>query len=184
MCAYSLVLVFSRFASCFLNNGDCGAEVHFLFILFLFLESLLFLLFTLCMLCDQLSSMKSNQTSIDRLKNQRHDVRVEVNEVCGSPLDTEFQFKWLVPVAVLFSDAIKEKVLGYRVTSGSNGEYCLQSSTGKEENVPLIERDNEGKSTEMKETKLEVSFPSVLSSNGSNRSIVESKENFNVSTFF
>lgn len=167
VCGYALILVISRFAACALNNLDCGDEIHFLFILFLFLESLLFLLFTLCMLGDQLSSMRSNQTSIDRLKNEKHDVRVEVNEVCGSPNEIRFQFKWLIPCPVHFNDSIKERILGFRMNPGIAGEYCLSSSNSKEEVTPLMlrererERDSEGKETEMKECKSDPIFDSL-----------------------
>ena len=154
VCGYSLILVISRFASCALYDLDCANEVHFLMILFLFLESLLFLMFTLCMLGDQLSSMRSNQTSIDRLKNQKHEIKVDVNEVCGSTLDVNFHWHWLMPIAVSYSEAITEKILGYRI--------CL-SSPNNEEGTPLMERE-EAKGVEMtvesarsKEVKTDVS---------------------------
>jgi DHHC palmitoyltransferase len=139
VCGYSLILVISRFASCALYDLECGNEIHFLMILFLFLESLLFLMFTLCMLGDQLSAMRSNQTSIDRLKNQKHEIKVDVNEVCGSTLDVNFHWHWLMPVAVSYSEAITEKILGYRI--------CL-SSPNNEEGTPLMERE-EAKGVEM-----------------------------------
>ena len=139
MCGYALALILSRFAACALNNLDCGSEVDFLMVLFLFLESLLFMMFTLCMLGDQLSSMRSNQTSIDRLKNQKHDIRVEVNEVCGSPIEVRFQLNWLLPVSVSFSDSLTERIFGYR--QNPDKEYCT-SCPGKEEATPLIQRED------------------------------------------
>jgi hypothetical protein len=48
-----------------------------LLVLFLFVESVLFGLFTQCMLIDQLSSLRSNQTQIDKLKNQKHVIKVK-----------------------------------------------------------------------------------------------------------
>jgi DHHC palmitoyltransferase len=139
VCGYALALILSRFAACALNNLDCGSEVDFLMVLFLFLESLLFMMFTLCMLGDQLSSMRSNQTSIDRLKNQKHDIRVEVNEVCGSPIEVRFQLNWLLPVSVSFSDSLTERIFGYR--QNPDKEYCT-SCPGKEEATPLIQRED------------------------------------------
>ena len=138
VCGYALTLIISRFAACAINNLDCGSEVDFLMVLFLFLESLLFMMFTLCMLGDQLSSMRSNQTSIDRLKNQKHDIRVEVNEVCGSPVEVRFQLNWLLPVSVSYSDSLTERIFGYR--QNPDKEYCT-SCPGKEEATPLIQRE-------------------------------------------
>lgn len=167
MCGYSLLLVLSRFASCAVYDLDCGTEIHFLMILFLFLESLLFLMFTLCMLGDQLSSMRSNQTSIDRLKNQKHEIKVDVNEVCGSSLDVNFHWHWLMPIAVSYSEAITEKILGYRI--------CL-SSPNNEEGTPLMERE-EAKGIELtaegtrnKEAKIDPALPGPAPQAGSVRS--------------
>lgn len=141
MCGYALALILSRFAACALNNLDCGSEVDFLMVLFLFLESLLFMMFTLCMLGDQLSSMRSNQTSIDRLKNQKHDIRVEVNEVCGSPIEVRFQLNWLLPVSVSFNDSLTERIFGYR--QNPDKEYCTSCpGKDKEEATPLIQRED------------------------------------------
>ena len=185
VCGYALILVVSRFSMCALNNLECGDEAHFLFILFLFLESLLFLLFTLCMLGDQLSSMRSNQTSIDRLKNQKHDIRVEVNEVCGSSNEIRFQFRWLMPIPVFFSDSVKERIMGYRMNTGTAGEYCLTSSSNsKEEVTPLMlrERDSEGKETEMIECKSDQAFDNqhVSSAPKINRSNTEANDTIKV----
>lgn len=151
VCGYSLVLVMCRFAACAFYGGDCGAESHFLFILFLFLESLLFLLFTLCMLGDQLSSLHSNQTSIDKLKNQKHEIRVDVNEVCGSPIESRFQINWFIPIAVSFSEAVRERVMGYRMSASSSGDYLLSLnvSHGREEVTPLMDDATESKGVEL-----------------------------------
>ena len=84
-------------------SRTCGNEDHMLYVLGLFVESMLFGLFTLCMLGDQLSALQSNQTSIDKLKNQKHEVKVEVNEVCGTPMEMRFNWLWFVPIPVSFS---------------------------------------------------------------------------------
>ena len=99
------------------------------------------------MLGDQLSSMKSNQTSIDRLKNQKHDIRVDINEVCGSPLETNFQWRWLIPVAVSFSETLLDRIMGYRM-SPKGGEYCIVCPS-KEEATPLMDGEIELKAIEM-----------------------------------
>ena len=185
VCGYALILVISRFSICALSNLECGDEIHFLFILFLFLESLLFLLFTLCMLGDQLSSMRSNQTSIDRLKNQKHDIRVEVNEVCGSSNEIRFQLRWLMPIPVFFNDSVKERIMGYRLNTGTAGEYCLSSnSNSKEEVTPLMlrERDSEGKEAEMIELKSDQIFDNLHVSTAPkiNRSSTEANDTIKV----
>lgn len=188
MCGYSLILVLSRFAACALNNLDCGSEAHFLIILFLFLESILFLMFTLCMLGDQLSSMRSNQTSIDKLKNQKHDIRIEVNEVCGSPLEVKFQMKWLMPVSVYFTEILREKIMGYRVSPSVGGEYCL-SCPSKEEVTPLMDPDPKGAGVEMtmtesriKESKSEDAVQGEVAAVPGARSSATSSENHKVRT--
>lgn len=100
----------------------CGDETHLLFVLFLFVESMLFGLFTLCMLGDQLYALKSNQTQIDKLKNQKHDIKVEVNEVCGTPQELNFHWSWFLPIPVSFSEMVREKVLGYRMDYSSTNQ--------------------------------------------------------------
>ena len=115
VCGYALILIVSRFVLCAVENKACGNEGHLLFVLFLFIESMLFGLFTLCMLGDQLSSLRTNQTQIDKLKNEKHEVRVEVNEVCGTPSELAFHWGWFFPLPVAFTETVREKVLGYRV---------------------------------------------------------------------
>jgi len=115
VCGYALILIVSRFVLCAVENKACGNEGHLLFVLFLFIESMLFGLFTLCMLGDQLSSLRTNQTQIDKLKNEKHEVKVEVNEVCGTPSDLAFHWGWFFPLPVAFTETVREKVLGYRV---------------------------------------------------------------------
>ena len=140
------------------------------------------------MLGDQLSSMRSNQTSIDRLKNQKHDIRVEVNEVCGSSNEIRFQLRWLMPIPVFFNDSVKERIMGYRLNTGTAGEYCLSSnSNSKEEITPLMlrERDSEGKEAEMIELKSDQTFDNlhVSSAPKINRSSTEANDTIKVIQF-
>jgi hypothetical protein len=132
------------------------------------MESLLFLLFTMCMLGDQLSSLHSNQTGIDRLKNQKHDTRVEINEVCGSPIEIRFQWSWLVPVAVFFADAIKEKILGYRVSVSSSSDY----DDSRAEVTPLMEGRPEKNGIQIIDSKIKEKNP-VDAPNGDALAIAE-----------
>ncbi|RYH17585.1 hypothetical protein EON65_28365, partial [archaeon] len=67
-CLYSLVLTVAKFISCSMGYHDCSQPSGQLIIIFLVIEGCLFGLFTICMLGDQLSSIFTNQTQIDRLK--------------------------------------------------------------------------------------------------------------------
>jgi hypothetical protein len=83
--------------------------------MFLVIEALLFGLFTMCMMGDQATTVFTNQTQIDRLKNFKHMVEVEVNEVFGSPINQRFSVGWLWPIAVTFEGVLKDAILGYRL---------------------------------------------------------------------
>ncbi len=123
-CMYSMVLVLVKYIVCIGGGHKCNANSqNHLLVIFLVVESILFGLFTLCMLGDQISSIQSNQTQIDRLKNTKSTTyQTEVNEVCGSARTERFQFAWLVPSAVVFdTSSIRERILGYRL-SHSSGE--------------------------------------------------------------
>ena len=114
---YALVLVIAKYVMCIYDDSaaHCNAEIdQHLVVIFLCVESVLFGLFTLCMLGDQLSSIASNQTQIDRLKNTRYKQQAEVNEVFGSPSHVLCAANWLHPTAVHFPDAATRSViLGY-----------------------------------------------------------------------
>jgi len=57
----------------------CGTPDENLLTVFLLVESILFGLFTFCMMSDQWSSLSTNQTHIDRLKNQKHEIQVRLS---------------------------------------------------------------------------------------------------------
>ena len=87
------------------------------YIIFLFVEAVLFGIFTLCMMGDQSTTIWTNQTQIDRLKNVKHDgASAEFNEVLGSPLTVEWDWAWLYPSPVKFPpypDPRNQAIYGY-----------------------------------------------------------------------
>ena len=116
VCSYSLVMVLSMYSACIFRYGKCvtDANENVLGVLLL-VESILFGLFTLCMIADQGSSISSNQTQIDRLKNMRHESPahlLEINEVFGTPNNISFEWKWLLPIIVKYPDNLKDKIMG------------------------------------------------------------------------
>ena len=79
--AYALILIIALYSTCSMRRNSkyyCGGPSDSLFVLLLLVESLLFGLFTLCMMADQLESVSSNQTQIDRLKNEKHHIQVHL----------------------------------------------------------------------------------------------------------
>ena len=82
-----------------------------IFLVLLFIESALFGLFTLCMLCDQVHSVVTNKTYIDRLKekDKSHKVRgnycktffAHMREVVG---DNPNVFDWVLPTRPRWKD--------------------------------------------------------------------------------
>ena len=82
-----------------------------IFLILLFIESALFGLFTLCMLCDQVHSVVTNKTYIDRLKekDKSHKVRgryfttffLHMREVVG---DRPKFFDWVLPTRPKWKD--------------------------------------------------------------------------------
>ena len=135
-CAYSLLLVLAKYLTTFSSHSWSGQEdfhrkyqqdvVSSTFLLvFLVMESVLFGLFTLCMMADQLSSISSNQTQIDRLKNAKHDRhQQEVDEVCGTAVSVYCSPSWALPIPMVVSDSsLRERIFGYRLSiSISAGE--------------------------------------------------------------
>lgn len=68
---YSLILTIGKFVSCIYRECPQQPADQHILIIFLLVESILFGLFTLCMLGDQLTTINSNMTQIDRLKLQQ-----------------------------------------------------------------------------------------------------------------
>ena len=108
---YAIGLMVTMFfgSNCHANNEEftpphCQKRPeNVLFITLLFVESALFGLFTMCMLCDQVHSVMTNTTYIDRLKEKPNHRRVggywknffhHMSEVVG---DKPKFFDWFLP---------------------------------------------------------------------------------------
>lgn len=118
VCCYSLILLAARVIACYFSfaTDNYCTDINTVFgLVFLFMEAALFFLFTTCMMVDQLSGAMLNQTQIDRMKNEKHEVGVEINEVFGCSMDTRFEWSWLLPTPVKYSAAVKDKLYGYRL---------------------------------------------------------------------
>lgn len=131
MCIYAISLVIFRFAFCaYSHNPSCSADPRDnLLVIFLIVESMLFGLFTLCMMADQSSVLSSNQTQIDKLKNQKHESKVDINEVLGTPSSIRFSLFWFLPIPTSLPDNVRDQVLGYRL--------CSTADCYRDEIVPL-----------------------------------------------
>jgi len=92
------------------SHVDSG---NFLMMALLFFESVLFGLFTLAMFTEQISSILSDQTGIERLKQdyvpQQRSALVSLSETFGRP----FSLLWLVPTAVKFNGLTYRELLAY-----------------------------------------------------------------------
>lgn len=112
------MLLAGRFLTCFYGGSSqqdtCSGFGINVGIMMLFMESLLFFMFTTCMMADQAAGALTNQTQIDRLKNEKHDTGVEFNEVFGSVSD-KAQLHWIFPVPVSFPAGIRDRLFGYRL---------------------------------------------------------------------
>lgn len=114
---YAIALLVLKSMSCSLSRrskfycpGTPGDAVYLVAVL---VEAILFGLFTLCMLADQSETITSNQTQIDRLKNERHDIQEEINEVCGTPANVKCDKSWFLPTQINFPAKFKDKIYGY-----------------------------------------------------------------------
>eukprot|EP00981_Chlorochromonas_danica_P014662 scaffold8522_cov157-Ochromonas_danica.AAC.6 len=114
-CSYSMILVVAKYVSCSFGLTACGSPEDQLIVIFLVIVALLFGLFTLCMLGDQMTSIYTNQTQIDRLKNTKYAQQGEINEVCGSPSHINFHISWLWPIPVSFKNLdLEDRIYGFR----------------------------------------------------------------------
>lgn len=140
-----MILVAAKYIMCVYGQGDrvgCNPEVdEHLLVIFLLVESVLFGLFTLCMLGDQMSSILSNQTQIDRLKNTKYKQQCEVNEVFGSPSHVMCASHWIYPVPVEFSASPPTDGGGVSMRSVIMG-YVLDEPSGEDELAPLMRAAN------------------------------------------
>jgi len=145
---YAVILVIARCVACVASHADsyssyskeCGTPNETLSTIFLLVESILFGLFTFCMMSDQASAIADNQTQIDRLKNEKHEVKSAVNEVFGTPSEVSCSWWWIIPVPVEFPESVRDVVRGYRLSSDMTySEMTPLTSTTSEE----IERERE-----------------------------------------
>lgn len=91
------------------NPGDL------VFLVGLAIEALLFGLFTSCMIIDQIETVTTNLTQIDRLKGESlNNTLPDVNEVFGgNGLQSGFRLDWLAPIAVKFPASIRDEIYGF-----------------------------------------------------------------------
>lgn len=104
-----------------------------LVVVMLVVESALFGLFTLCMMGDQMTTVMTNQTQIDRLKNKRYEYQTEVNEVFGTPVAIRFKWDWLTPTRTIFPSHVRDIIYGFR----------LEDTSEETESNPLIKAEVE-----------------------------------------
>lgn len=114
---YAIALLVLKTMNCSMSRRSkfyCpGSPGDAVFLVGLLVEGILFGLFTMCMLVDQSETITSNQTQIDRLKNERHDIQEEINEVFGTPAKSKCHVSWFLPTQVLFPDNFRDKIFGY-----------------------------------------------------------------------
>lgn len=115
-----------------------GEAHHHLLVIFLVIEAILFGLFTMCMIGDQWTTISSNQTQIDRLKNTKYQYQEEVNEVCGSPSHVNFSWSWFLPIAVKFSDDLKHRIYGFRLEESEEVSPLIRSLSANDHAAPAI----------------------------------------------
>jgi len=128
MCSYALLLLCLRTVNAVPAGGGPptgqigrfrgGAHVdggNFLVMALLFFEAVLFGLFTLAMFTEQISSILSDQTGIERLKNDyvapQRSALANMSETFGRP----FSLLWLVPTAVKFHGLTYRDMLAYEL---------------------------------------------------------------------
>ena len=114
---YAIALLVLKSMNCSLSRRSkfyCpGTPGDAVFLVGLLVEGILFGLFTLCMLADQSETITSNRTQIDRLKNERHDIQEEINEVFGTPSNGKCHCSWFLPTQVDFPSTFRDKIFGY-----------------------------------------------------------------------
>lgn len=122
-CLYSGVLIFFRFIACMSPTSVCDVPAgDAAVIIAMTLFAILFGLFTGCLFVDQLNSVFTGTTQIDRMKgygphgqrdaNERKQFWDNISEVVGGdPYKDGFSIHWLIPTAVKFRDP--EGLTGY-----------------------------------------------------------------------
>lgn len=103
----ALLLVIVRIMVC--REDSCSVAKHHLgWTIGLVVTAVLFGLFTMCMLCDQLHSISTNTTGIDRLKGHaagsNSNLRANLAEVFGGEPTDGFSLMWLLPTPIRYPD--------------------------------------------------------------------------------
>jgi hypothetical protein len=96
---------------------------------------MLFGIFTLCMMGDQSTTIWTNQTAIDRLKNVKHEGAADYNEVLGSPNSVSFDWQWLIPTPVRFPEYPDQR---WQAAFGYCRESFLDAGGASDEFAPLV----------------------------------------------
>ena len=69
--------------------------------------------------------MSTNQTQIDRLKNQHHErVAQDFNEVFGTPTEVCCKISWIWPSPVVFPETLKDQIFGYTLPTREDSELA------------------------------------------------------------
>jgi hypothetical protein len=110
-------LLFFRFIHCVSPTADCNTSPsQAISLLMLTIVAVLFGLFTGCLLVDQVTSISSNTTQIDRLKgnveprnsqdiDDRKQLWHNLGEVFGGdPAREGIRWSWFIPTPVRFND--------------------------------------------------------------------------------
>jgi len=171
MCFYSLLLTIAKFVYCGMHRNLCPSQPSdgYLLVVFLLVESILFGLFTLCMLGDQISTIATNMTQIDRLKLQQAQAQSsqqaskpqrvpstvantlmhEINEVFGGSIHAPWSyldlFRYIYPTPVPFHQYPQcPVIMGYRCTSN---EHEKDGQDGDKEDTQALLSSEERKET-------------------------------------
>ena len=130
---YAISLLVLKSMNCSMSRRSkfyCpGTPGDAVFLVAILVEGILFGLFTLCRLADQSEAITSNQTQIDRLKNERHDIQEEINEVFGTPSNNKCHISWFLPTQVNFPKMYRDKIYGYILPQASSTDSFATNVT-------------------------------------------------------
>ena len=133
MSVYAIALLALKFVNCSISRKSkyyCPSSPgDAVFVVGVLVEGILFGLFTLCMLADQSETISSNQTQIDRLKNVRHDIQDDIDEVFGTPTNRTCHSSWFLPTKAEFPPKFKDKIYGFVLPQSTSMSYLDENST-------------------------------------------------------
>lgn len=150
---YAISLLVLKAMNCSMSRRSkfyCpGTPGDAVFLVGILVEGILFGLFTLCMLADQSETITSNQTQIDRLKNERHDIQEEINEVFGTPASVKCDLSWFLPTQVTYPVTFRDKINGYILPQASSTDGSDQNNTELSPLHAMIETTNSHEHTDV-----------------------------------